>query len=202
MTRLAADVTQSRAAGSFPGTFDDLFGAHSAAVLAYAARRTANEADAEDVVAETFVVAWRRLADAPAEPRAWLYGIARRVLANQRRAAERRTSLVRRLASFAARAAPTSPSEVPAIEALAMLRPDDQELLKLVAWEELTHAEIAEVLGISLNAVAIRLHRARQRFAATLATRHTEDLKDSDASRTHREQWMERPPSAHRETTR
>jgi RNA polymerase sigma-70 factor (ECF subfamily) len=188
--------------GAFSGTFDDLFSAHSVAVLAYASRRTANLADAEDIVAETFVVAWRRLADAPAEPRAWLYGIARRVLANHRRAADRRTSLLRRLASFAARPQPTSPSEVPAIEALANLSADDQEILRLVAWEELPHAQIAEVLGISVNAVAIRLHRARQRFAATLATRGTKDLKDSHPSRTHREQWMERPTSAHRETTR
>lgn len=63
------------------------------------------------------------------------------------------------------------------MEALARLRPDDQELLRLIAWDDLTHAEAAAVLGISANAVAIRLHRARRRFAEQL-------VKGSSATRT------------------
>jgi RNA polymerase sigma-70 factor (ECF subfamily) len=195
-------VTERGATGEYSGTFDELFGEHSAAVLSYAARRTTNIADAEDIVAETFVTAWRRFGDVPAEPRAWLYGIARRDLANQRRGADRRTSLLRRLAAFATRAATATSSDEPALEALAYLRPDDQEILRLVAWEDLTHTEIAEVLGISVNAVTIRLHRARLRFAASLATSVRDELKDPRPSRTHREQWMERPTPAHKETRR
>ena len=195
-------MSETGATERYKGTFDDLFNAHSARVLAYSARRTTNLSDAEDVVAETFVIAWRRFADTPAEPGAWLYGIARRVLANQRRGADRRTSLLRRLTAFAARAPVPALGDQPALGALANLSAGDQELLKLVAWEELTHAQIAEVLGISVNAVAIRLHRARQRFAVTFSTIDREDAKGSGDSRTHREQWMDRPTPAHRETTR
>lgn len=88
--------------------------------------------------------------------------------------------------------APHAPhaTEEPALDALARLSASDQEVLRLVAWEELTHAQIADVLGISVNAVAIRLHRARQRFAATLPQTSDDGAKGSDRSRTHTEQWM------------
>jgi len=151
-------------------TFERLYAAHERMLLAFCLRRTAEAADAEEAAAETFVVAWRRLADSPAEEHrlAWLYAIARRVLANQRRGSDRRVRLLDRLRSQSA-LTPASVSGGPAIEGLSRLRPDDQELLRLVAWEELSHAEISVVLGISPNAVAIRLHRARARFAAEIA---------------------------------
>ncbi len=153
--------------------FDSLYAAYDRAILAFCLRRTPNAADAEEAAAETFVVAWRRLSDAPPEEHrlAWLYAIARRILANQRRGGERRIRLLDRLRSQPAVTAPvpTSAHSSPAIAALERLRPDDQELLRLVAWEERSHAEIAVVLGISVNAVAIRLHRARGRFAEELA---------------------------------
>jgi RNA polymerase sigma-70 factor (ECF subfamily) len=73
----------------------------------------------------------------------------------------------------------------PAFTALASLSPADQEILRLVAWEELRNPQIAEVLGITPNAVAIRLHRARARFAAALARGSRDgDLKDLDPTRT------------------
>ncbi len=73
----------------------------------------------------------------------------------------------------------------PAFAALASLAPADQEILRLVAWEELRNQQIAEVLGITANSVAIRLHRARARFAAALARETREhDLKYPDPSRT------------------
>lgn len=158
--------------------FERLYAAHKRKVLAFCLRRTPNPADAEEAAAETFVVAWRRLTDAPPEEHhlAWLYAIARRILANQRRGSARRVGLLDRLRS--------QPPVVhsferagPAIVALERLRPEDQELLRLVAWEELSHAEIGVVLGISPNAVAIRLHRARARFAEEL-------LKGSEPIRT------------------
>ena len=146
-------------------TFNALFDAHFDAVLAYARRRTAQLSDAEDLAAETFTVAWRRLDDLP--PRRedrlpWLYGVARRLLANQRRATSRRLRLVDRL-----RAALSWPPPPPAADigsALVTLPSRDQEVLRLVAWEGLTHAEAGAVLGISPNAVAIRVHRARERL--------------------------------------
>jgi RNA polymerase sigma-70 factor, ECF subfamily len=150
--------------------FAALFEAHVDALLAYARRRTSQLSDAEDVVAETFTVAWRRRDAIPAQDghdRAWLYGIARRVLANQRRAAARRGRLLDRLRTVVTGPRSTAePSDV--LAALAQLSTADQELLRLVAWEGLTHAEVALVLGITTNAVAVRLHRARHRLGVAM----------------------------------
>jgi RNA polymerase sigma-70 factor (ECF subfamily) len=145
----------------------DLFEAHHDALLAYAGRRCASLTDAEDVVADVFLVAWRRLDSVPDgdAARLWLYGVARRTIDNQRRSLRRRLRLQSRLADTAERPSQPAPSGAePALEALSRLPANDQELLRLVAWEELSHAEIAAVLGISVNAVAIRLHRARANF--------------------------------------
>ena len=171
--------------------FDAIFTAHQRAVLAYAMRRTPNLADAEDVVAETFATAWRKLGSIPdPEPLPWLYAVARRILANQRRGSGRRERLA---ALMRVHDVPTpmrlgDDLDGPAFAALASLSPADQEVLRLVAWEELGNLQIAQVLGITPNAVAIRLHRARSRFA--------DALKDSDSSRTstrmqgtHRAAW-------------
>jgi len=158
--------------------FGRLYAAHERAILAFCLRRTPNAADAEEAAAETFVVVWRRLAEAPpGEYRlAWMYAIARRILSNQRRGSVRRVRLLDRLRSQPG-LVPTPAGSGSAISALERLRPDDQELLRLVAWEELSHADIAVVLGISVNAVAIRLHRARRRF-------EQEHVKGSGPSRT------------------
>lgn len=150
--------------------FAALFEAHFDALLAYARRRTDQLTDAEDVVADTFSVLWRRIEHLPTDPSArlpWLYGVARRVLSNQRRAAARRQRLVDRLRS-ALTPYRSPPSATDVIGALAALRPPDQEILRLAAWEGLSHAEIALALGITLNAATIRLHRARQRLSAAM----------------------------------
>ncbi len=170
-----------------PVDFARLVEAHERAVLAYALRRTTSRADAEDAAAETWAIAWRRRDALPADPLPWLFATARRVLANQHRGGRRRLALVERISSLVQRA----PSEMivgepqgPVALALARLRPDDAELLRLVAWEGLEHARIAATLGISTNAVAIRLHRARTRFAAAYAAIEHE-VKDGGAIRTH-----------------
>lgn len=148
-----------------------LFASHYDAVMRYARRRTDQLADAEDIVAETFAVAWRRLGDIPApdERLFWLYGIARRVLANQRRGSLRRLRLRVKL-----RAAPPPAEQAGAalpdvLTAMRRLGPVDQEILRLVAWEGLSHQEIGVVLGITSNAAAIRLHRARARLGHELS---------------------------------
>jgi RNA polymerase sigma-70 factor (ECF subfamily) len=138
-------------------------------ILGYALRRV-EPADALDVVAETFTVAWRRLAQIPRgdEARLWLYGTARRVLANHQRAMRRRARLYGRLADeVPTRAA--EPSSSAAAAAFARLRTTDRELLALVAWEGLDTREVARVIGCSENAARIRLHRARRRLASALA---------------------------------
>lgn len=160
---------------------DDLFQAHERRVLAFALRRTTSPADAEDAAAETFTIAWRRIDQVPDDALPWLLAVARRVIANQRRGSQRRAWLFQKLGRQAARASVSisedDPPDGPALAALARLRPDDRELLRLVAWEELDQRGIAQVLGISANAVAIRLHRARRRFKDEL-------MKDPGDSRT------------------
>ncbi|HEY3068684.1 MAG TPA: sigma-70 family RNA polymerase sigma factor [Gaiellaceae bacterium] len=160
-------------AGSRRNRFQTLYEENYERVLGYALRRVGRD-DAADVVAETFLVAWRRLDEVPAgeEARLWLYGTARRVLANQQRANRRRERLAGHLRSHLVHETAQGPADTDlhaAAAAFARLRPDDRELLALVAWEELDAGEIARVCGCSRNAARIRLHRARRRFARELA---------------------------------
>ncbi|WP_053225942.1 RNA polymerase sigma factor [Solirubrobacter soli] len=152
-------------------TVEDLYRAHARHVLAYALRRT-DAATADDVVSEVFLIVERRLEDVPADARPWLYGVARRVLANQRRAAGRRSALHDALGVLvrdrAPAAPPAFPADVPLLEALAALRADDREVLMLTAWEGLDAAAAAAVLGCSTAAVHTRLHRARGRLQVAL----------------------------------
>lgn len=158
-----------------------MFQACERRVLAYALRRTASQADAEDAVAETFTIAWRKMEQVPLDALPWLLAVARRIIANQRRSGRRRAWLFAKLERQSTSEPILLPvddsPEGPAIAALARLRPNDQELLRLVAWDDLDQGEIGRVLGISPNAVAIRLYRARRRFRDELA-------KDVSASRT------------------
>jgi RNA polymerase sigma-70 factor (ECF subfamily) len=142
----------------------------------YLARRT-DPATADDVLADTLLVCWRRLDDVPAEPLPWAYGVARRCLANARRGERRRARLAARISVVDPPARTTTPDaggpadtgpDTGLDEAMARLRPQDAELLRLWAWEQLTPAEIAGVLEISPNAASIRLHRARGRLRAEL----------------------------------
>lgn len=147
--------------------FEASFRGLAGQVYAYALRR-ADPDVAQDVTAETFLVAWRRRTELPAEPLPWLYGIARGVLANERRAARRRAALATRIA---AEPIPTV-SRVEgheALEALARLGERDREVLLLTAWEGLAAKEAATVLGCSAATLTVRLHRARRRFARALA---------------------------------
>lgn len=137
-------------------------------------RRRAPAAAAEDAVAETFTVAWRRLDDVPPPPgaRPWLFGVARRVLANQRRGDQRRQRLHLRLVHDSSRRVAAGADQEAGLsavmEALGTLSDDDQELLRLVAWEGLANAEVAVVLACSPGNVAVRLHRARKRLDKAL----------------------------------
>jgi RNA polymerase sigma-70 factor, ECF subfamily len=154
--------------------FDALYRDHAPAVLAYCLRRASREA-AEEAVAETFTTAWRRLGDAPGSSLPWLLGIARRVLANQRRSTRRQQALSERLAAERPESADPG-STMPVLEALSGLAAGDQEVLMLVAWDGLRSAEAAQVLGCSPVAFRIRVHRARRRLAKALTeTRDTAD---------------------------
>ncbi len=162
--------------------FRDLYAETYRPLLAYASRRV-DRTTADEVVADTFLTAWRRRDDVPdGAERLWLFGVARNVIRNAARSSRRREAAQHRLRI----ASPPETIEViapPADDRAALLRSAlgdlseaDREVLMLVAWEELSHAEIGVVLGISANASAIRVHRARKRLAARLDRReHADD---------------------------
>lgn len=157
--------------------FELLFDRHRRAVLGYALRRVESPADAADVVAGTFVVAWRRIDEVPdgEAARPWLLGVARRALANERRGHRRRFALAERLGQELV--VQTSSPQREGVEdartsdvwkALAQLSQEDREVLLLAGWEELEPAQIATVLGIRAVTARSRLHRARRRLRAEL----------------------------------
>jgi RNA polymerase sigma factor (sigma-70 family) len=151
----------------------NLYAAHGRDVLAYALRRAPSAEDAADAVADTFLVAWRRLRDVPPEPEArlWLYRIAQRALASQRRGADRRGRLAERLhveARAVVGSAPADEQRDTVLCALATLGADDRELLMLIGWEGLTPRQAARELDISAVAPRARLFRARRRLGAAL----------------------------------
>ncbi len=154
--------------------FRQLFESTYPQLVAYARRRTTNSAEADDVVAEIYATAWRR-ADAATsadKPLAWLYGVGRNVLSNRRRSSERHLRLVTEATAAAVTRPPVAdPAEALAIRAaLDTLPDDDAELIRLIAWEGLSHAEAGDILGCSTNAIGIRLHKARQRLDTALSS--------------------------------
>ena len=143
--------------------FRGLFAMHYGAVYAYAARRIGRD-EAADVAAEVFTVAWRKIRSVPEEPLPWLYGVARRVVANHLRGALRRARLGERMAAQPRLRREGHASDLE--EAMASLSDADREVLMLAAWEGLGPAELGRVLGCSTNAATVRLHRARARLEA------------------------------------
>jgi RNA polymerase sigma-70 factor (ECF subfamily) len=163
----AADGADGRAV-----RFETMFAACSSQVFGYARRRATRE-EAEEVVSETFLVAWRRFDELTDEPLPWLIGVARHVLANRRRSDTRRVALTERLGSAPDRPQTTDPddswtSAQRVRAALAVLPAGEREVIQLIAWEGLSPAEVASVLEISRATVYVRLHRARQRLARVL----------------------------------
>ncbi|MBM7806638.1 RNA polymerase sigma-70 factor (ECF subfamily) [Geodermatophilus bullaregiensis] len=160
--------------------FEEAYRASGTAVLGYALRRSASREDALDVVAETFVTAWRRLADMPPaddEVRPWLFGIARLCLANAARGSRRAVRLGERLADALTDVVVPDPAALHedgarrrlVRAALDRLSPEDRELVTLVAWEGLTPAQAATALGVPAGTARVRLHRARTRLRAALS---------------------------------
>lgn len=158
--------------------FQEIYDQYSGLILAYAARRTADAQDAADIVADTFMVAWRRIEEVPAgeDARPWLYGVARWVLANHHRGKRRRQTLDERLATNVVTLiddAAIDPQLDRAVVAAAFaeLADSDRELLTLVGWDGLDRDEVAVIVGCSRATVRLRLHRARKRFEEALNKR-------------------------------
>ena len=161
--------------------FADCFDRHYPRVLAYGLRRLPDRAAAEDAAAEAFLIAWRRLDDAPADLLPWLLAITRNVIRNETRSARRRTRLAERVATDRAVTDPPRPGPVPdgggeapaataAVRAaLQRLSERDREILMLTSWDGLDTTRAAAVLGCSRATFAVRLHRARTRLAQALS---------------------------------
>ncbi|MFI5913942.1 RNA polymerase sigma factor [Dactylosporangium sp. NPDC051541] len=166
--------------------FTGLFAAHFDAVVRYAFRRVFDANLATDLAQETFIVAWRRRGEVPERELAWLYGVARNLVANHRHRRRRHLDLGRdhgreqggdqdrdrhqagvaheRTVNFEEHSAVM----VDMLRAIEALPERDQEILRLIGWEELDLKEAAIVLGCSKSAAAVRLHRARKRLQARL----------------------------------
>lgn len=148
--------------------FEALYERHRAAVRAYVTRR-AGEPAVDDVLAQVWLTAWRRRDSLPPDPLPWLYGTARRALANERRGRRRWTALLSRAAfEHAAAHEEASAASARVLEALGRLPERDREAILLVAWEGLDNAAAAQVLGCSTAAFATRLHRARRQLKVLL----------------------------------
>jgi RNA polymerase sigma-70 factor (ECF subfamily) len=161
-------ISESRDEKGFRLAFDQNY----RDILAYARRRS-SPTDAEDIAAETFTIAWRKWNSAPPDAlRPWLFGIARRVLANNRRSSRRQSRLAAKVTSLseAATPPPTFGEHAELDRAMAMLRFQDREIIRLHCWEDLSIPDIAVILGCSANAASIRLHRARQQLEHALAS--------------------------------
>ncbi len=209
--------------------FELLYAKYAPAVKAYVLRRAASST-ADDVVAEVFVVCWRRFDEVPVDPLPWLLGVARRVLSTQRRGERRRGALHERLAGQVGGGMDDAPEDLvvvastdsatwaladsatrtsadiagdladnstsasrnpgvlagitdPALAAaLACLNDADRELLLLIAWEALSPAEAATVLGIKPATARVRLLRARRRLTQALSRERSDPTTCSSLS--------------------
>jgi RNA polymerase sigma-70 factor, ECF subfamily len=168
----------------YKSTFSDIY--------AYATRALAPDpSEIDDVVAEVYLVAWRRIDELPQSPedRLWLFGVARNVVRNTRRSTNRRLLLVHRIQRQPHPSdGSVELSDLDVTAALRRLSPNEREVMQLVVWDGLSVAETAEVLRCSVNVVQVRMHRARKRLrrrlraanrnwdgAATSAVSPTED---------------------------
>lgn len=151
--------------------FTEMWHAEAPRVLAFASRHVGADA-AHDVVAETFMIAWRRWDDLPAPPIAWLLVAARKVIQNRvralrrSRALENRIALLDGVAAYAADSADAALTRREALERLSLLREQHREALLLVSWDGLTNDQAATVLGITPAAFRRRLSRARAALVA------------------------------------
>jgi RNA polymerase sigma-70 factor (ECF subfamily) len=173
MTKRNAAVGGDAATDRFEGLFRD----HHVAVVAYVRRRAPQDA-VDDIVGETFLVAWRRLDHVPAEQLPWLLAVARNVLATHHRGVVRRRALTLRLGRAGSGQAEPPPADrletgddARLTAALARLAPKDREALTLIAWDGLQPHEAALVLCESAGAFRVRLHRARRRLRGLLEER-------------------------------
>jgi RNA polymerase sigma-70 factor, ECF subfamily len=169
-TASAASSASSSAERERRSRFADLYREHYPFVLRFALRRLRALDAAQDATVATFAVVWSRFDEVPDVPRAWIYQIARSIVSlelRQRMRAERAPAVPQASRS---RLAEHDVEEDPVLRALGELQDEHREVLQLRAWEDLSGAEIGEVLGCSPNDVAVRLHEAQQRLRELLGS--------------------------------
>ncbi|NTW42205.1 MAG: RNA polymerase sigma factor [Cellulomonadaceae bacterium] len=187
------DVSNSRAESahlSDAQRFAALWDEHAGRVQAYAARHVGTQA-AEEVVAETFLIAWRRLADVPGAPLPWLLVVARNTIANSRRSSYRRRAVEAELGRVAHLMRPDDDPHVPIAEresllgALVALTAREREALFLVGWDGLGPTDAARVAGCSPATFRMRLSRARRRLTEAARGGTTETAPQSHVDPDH-----------------
>jgi RNA polymerase sigma factor (sigma-70 family) len=176
-----------RPGGSDTERFERIYQRHFSRVAAYLLART-DQDSAADALSRTFEIAWRRLPDVPAESVGWLLEVARRVLADQRRARSRRDALAVRITESAVVESEdhlgTMVARETVLGAIADLTPFQQEALLLIAWDGLSEREAAAMLGCSRGAFALRMYRARKQLSTALnrAEHNSSVLHDASSS--------------------
>lgn len=154
--------------------FETTFDAHYRAVARYLRTRGHTAADADDLIAGTFEVAWRQMDKLPPgrEALPWLLAVARNLSRNHRRKSQREASFLNGVGPvtlpWAAMQIEDRAASAEVMAALAQLKPVDRDLVLLVAWDELSPSEAGQVLGLRPVTARSRLHRARQRLSALL----------------------------------
>lgn len=178
---IAGKVRQLRGSRRRRRRFDEVYNSSFSRIYSYCYRRTRVHEDTEDAVAETFLIAWRRFDELTAadSPIAWLYGVARRVLANQRKLLERNERTAKRASALAPQMVLDNPEQDTlhvldlehVLDAMSDMSEADQELLVLAALEQLSYAEIASVVAIPVQTAKSRIYRARRRLQDLLEHR-------------------------------
>lgn len=145
--------------------FREFYEANASSIFAFASRAGLGRVEAQDILAETFLIAWRRLGDVPPSPedRLWLFGVARNLIAKSRRKHVRNIQLLTVLRNERTTVASRDgEADSGLLQAIEQLPEKEREVIHLIIWEQLTHQEAAIILGCSPNATRLRLHRAKQ----------------------------------------
>lgn len=167
----------------------ELYLAHSIDLRRYARRCGVPDHDVDDVIADVYLVTWRKLSSVPPPPgdRLWLFGVARNIVAKRRDKFWRRLHLMERLRESVHSQHPEpAPDHAALREAIRRLPRSERDVVRLVEWEGLTHQEAALVMGCSANASRLRLHSAKTRLRRMLgddegeAAIHAEREEGSD----------------------
>jgi RNA polymerase sigma-70 factor (ECF subfamily) len=169
--------------GDQSADFEELFRTNFEPVTRFVARRLSPD-DVQDVVSETFIVAWRNRSELKGDPLPWLLGVARRVCSRQLRGHARRGALHARLRSQTREGvAEAQEHESPLALALRTLPERDREALMLIAWDGLEHRVAASVMGCSTTAFTVRVHRARRKLERALEQSHQQPMIPSGQAR-------------------